>query len=39
MFEDSVSKQPNGVQCEPSLPGDTYLSAEMPGAEQAKLGN
>ena len=39
VFEDSVSKQPNGVQCKPSLPGDTYLSAEMPGDEQAKLGN
>jgi ribose transport system substrate-binding protein len=38
VFEDSVSKQPHGVQCEKSLPGDTYLSAEMSGAEQAKLG-
>ncbi len=38
VFEDSITKKPNGVQCDPSLPGDTYLSAEMPGKEQAKLG-
>jgi ribose transport system substrate-binding protein len=38
VFEDSVSNQPNGVQCKKDLPGDTYLSAEMPGEEQAKLG-
>jgi hypothetical protein len=37
MFEDSVSKQPNGVQCHRDLPGDTYLSAKMPGEEQAGL--
>ena len=31
VFEDSVSKQPNGVQCKKDLPGDVYLSAQMPG--------
>lgn len=39
VFEDSVSGKPNPVQCKRDLPGDTYLSAEMPGEEQAKLGN
>jgi ribose transport system substrate-binding protein len=38
VFEDSVSSQPHGVQCDKSLPGDVYLSAEMPGKEQATLG-
>jgi ribose transport system substrate-binding protein len=38
VFEDSVSKKPHGVQCNPSLPGDVYLSAQMPGKEQAALG-
>jgi ribose transport system substrate-binding protein len=37
VFEDSVSKQPNGVQCRRELPGDTYLSAEMPGVQQAGI--
>jgi ribose transport system substrate-binding protein len=37
VFEDSVGKAPNGVRCHPELPGDTYLSAEMPGDQQAKL--
>ena len=36
VFEDSVSKQPNPVQCKSDLPGDTYLSAQMPGDEQAQ---
>jgi len=36
-FEDSVSGQPNPVKCDRNLPDDVYLSAEMPGAEQAKL--
>jgi ribose transport system substrate-binding protein len=39
VFEDSVSGKPHGVQCRPDLPGDVYLSAEMPGEEQAKLSN
>ena len=38
VFEDSITKTPNDVKCDASLPGDTYLSAQMPGAEQAKLG-
>jgi ribose transport system substrate-binding protein len=38
VFEDSVSEDPNPVSCDKSLPGDTYLSAELPGSEQAKLG-
>jgi len=36
-FEDSVTGQPHPVDCQPSLPGDVYLSAEMSGADQAKL--
>ncbi|NEM91816.1 substrate-binding domain-containing protein [Galbitalea soli] len=38
IFEDSVSQQPHGVQCDKNLPGDVYLSAQMPGATQATLG-
>ena len=37
MFEDSVSGTPNPVTCERDLPGDIYLSAQMSGADQAKL--
>ena len=37
MFEDSVSKTPNDVQCDKSISGDLYLSAQMSGAEQQKL--
>jgi ribose transport system substrate-binding protein len=37
VFEDSTdSSKP--VDCQASLPGDVYLSAQMPGATQAKLG-
>jgi ribose transport system substrate-binding protein len=36
-FEDSVSGTPNPVTCEPDLPGDIYLSAEMEGADQAAV--
>lgn len=36
-FEDSVSGSPNPVTCEPDLPGDVYLSAEMDGQEQAEV--
>lgn len=36
VFEDSTSDD-KPVQCEPDLPGDVYLSAEMSGEEQAKL--
>jgi ribose transport system substrate-binding protein len=37
VFEDSVSGTPNPVTCKKDLPGDIYLSAQMPGADQAKL--
>ncbi len=36
-FEDSVSSTPHPVTCKSDLPGDVYLSAAMPGQEQAKL--
>src|SRR5690242_17968506 len=36
-FEDSVSHKPNPVECYPNLPGDIYLSAELPPKVQAKL--
>jgi len=38
-FENSVTEEPNAVQCEPDLPGDIYLSAEMGAQEQADLVN
>lgn len=37
VFEDSVSNQPHPVTCDRSLPGDVYLSAQIPGAQQAAL--
>ena len=37
VFEDSVSGTPHPVTCRADLPGDVYLSAQMPGADQAKL--
>ena len=39
VFEDSVSGKPNAVQCRKDLPGAIYLSAELPGAQQAALFN
>jgi len=36
-FEDSTTGKPNPVECQPKLPGDIYLSAELPAAVQAKL--
>jgi ribose transport system substrate-binding protein len=36
-FEDSVSGSPTGVTCKSDLPGDVYLSAQMPGEKQATL--
>jgi len=36
-FENSITGDPNPVTCEPDLPGDIYLSAEMSGEEQAAL--
>jgi ribose transport system substrate-binding protein len=37
VFEDSVSGQPHPVTCDRNLPGDAYLSAQLPGADQAAL--
>lgn len=37
VFENSVTKSPNDVQCERDLPGDIYLSAEMDAQSQADL--
>jgi ribose transport system substrate-binding protein len=39
VFEDSVSGQPNPVQCDSSLPGDIYLSAQLSKAQQAAAIN
>ena len=36
VFEDSVSGQPNPVQCRDDLPGAIYLSSELPAEDQAK---
>ena len=36
-FEDSVSGKPHPVDCRANLPGDIYLSAQMPATAQAKL--
>jgi ribose transport system substrate-binding protein len=38
VFEDSVSGSPHPVTCRSDLPGDVYLSANLPGDQQAKLG-
>jgi ribose transport system substrate-binding protein len=37
-FENSVTGKPHPVECRANLPGDIYLSAELPAAVQAKLG-
>ena len=37
VFEDSTTGKPNPVECKSKLPGDIYLSAELPAAIQAKL--
>jgi ribose transport system substrate-binding protein len=36
-FEDSTTGKPHPVECKPNLPGDIYLSAELPATVQAKL--
>jgi ribose transport system substrate-binding protein len=36
-FENSVTGKPHPVQCQPKLPGDIYLSAEISPQVQAKL--
>jgi ribose transport system substrate-binding protein len=38
-FEDSVSGKPHPVECDASLPGDIYLSAQLPKDVQAKVIN
>lgn len=38
-FEDSVTGKPNPVMCEASLPGDIYLSAQLPAKTQAAIVN
>ncbi len=38
-FENSITGEPSDVQCEPDLPGDIYLSAELSGDRQAELVN
>ncbi|MGN6243463.1 MAG: substrate-binding domain-containing protein [Motilibacteraceae bacterium] len=37
VYEDSVSGQPHPVTCKRDLPGDIYLSAQLPADAQAKL--
>jgi len=37
VFEDSTTGKPNPVECKANLPGDIYLSAQLPAAAQAKL--
>jgi ribose transport system substrate-binding protein len=37
VFEDSATGEPHPVTCEKNLPGDIYLSAQMPGPQQAEL--
>jgi ribose transport system substrate-binding protein len=37
VFEDSTTGKPNPVECQSKLPGDIYLSAQLPAATQAKL--
>lgn len=40
VFENSVTNSPNGVQCEPDLPGSIYLSSAVPAQVQADaVGN
>lgn len=36
-FEDSTTGKPHPVECKANLPGDIYLSAELPATVQAKL--
>jgi len=36
-FENSLTGKPHPVECKANLPGDIYLSAELPATYQAKL--
>lgn len=38
-FEDSVTGKPNPVECDANLPGDIYLSAQLPKTAQATAIN
>jgi ribose transport system substrate-binding protein len=38
-FENSVTGKPHPVECDPNLPGDIYLSAELPAQVQAAIVN
>src|SRR5438046_746218 len=37
VFEDSTTGKPHPVECKSNLPGDIYLSAELPATVQAQL--
>jgi ribose transport system substrate-binding protein len=37
VFEDSTTGKPNPVECQPKMPGDIYLSAQLSAAAQTKL--
>ena len=37
VFENSTTGKPNPVECKSNLPGDIYLSAQLPASAQAKL--
>ena len=37
VFEDSTTGKPHPVECKANLPGDIYLSAELPANTQAQL--
>ena len=37
VFENSLTGKPHPVECKPKLPGDIYLSAQLPAVVQAKL--
>jgi ribose transport system substrate-binding protein len=39
VFENSVTGKPHPVQCRKDLPGQIYLSAELPADDQAKAIN
>jgi ribose transport system substrate-binding protein len=39
VFENSVTGEPNKVQCRRDLPGSIYLSAKLSGDDQAKAVN
>jgi ribose transport system substrate-binding protein len=38
-FENSVTGNPHPVMCDANLPGDIYLSAQLPAKTQAAIVN